>query len=466
MKRLLVVFFLLVPIAYADVDFAGPLNEHYNLGDKIQVEALLQNPEPGLLKASIDCSSRSVLYFVTPIDENSPSQISIPEYTASQPLIGDCHLALAIDSLDGNGKSERSSSEFKITNEIIVDAVSDKLEYKPSETIKISGTARKKSGLDLRNATIYISLDDETKSLEGEGSFEYNLPIKSTSKSGKKELSITARDSDANEGSIIIPINLLPKASSMEIILNGKEFMPKNQVEFRIAVYDQAREVMEIPVKTEIRDSSGSTVQSLEIMSGIISAFTLDSFAMPGTYTIKASVGGLSGEGRFYVKRVEMLESKYEGQIVTITNIGNVLYENETTIILEGDGKKIILSRELSLEPGASETIDLSREVPGGVYTITMPENTAGNEEVIRDVAVEDNRPITRKVSQALIGVTGHSTAFKSSGLKIAPYILIAVLIGLIAYFSPKNMIKMPKMPKLNFTDRQKYINRILKVRK
>ena len=179
MKRLLVVFFLLVPIAYADVDFAGPLNEHYNLGDKIQVEALLQNPEPGLLKASIDCSSRSVLYFVTPIDENSPSQISIPEYTASQPLIGDCHLALAIDSLDGNGKSERSSSEFKITNEIIVDAVSDKLEYKPSETIKISGTARKKSGLDLRNATIYISLDDETKSLEGEGSFEYTLPIKS-----------------------------------------------------------------------------------------------------------------------------------------------------------------------------------------------------------------------------------------------------------------------------------------------
>ncbi|MBI4439525.1 hypothetical protein HY638_00975 [Candidatus Woesearchaeota archaeon] len=461
------VLILLLPIAYADADFSGPLKEYYNLGDKIPVEVALTNTEPGLLKVSIDCNSRSVLYYVTPIDSGSPSKITVPDYTASQSLIGDCHITLSVDSLDGNAKSQESSSGFKVTNEILIDSVSDKLEYKPGEAVKLSGSIRKKSGASLRNATLHVTLDDETKILEAKEGFSYSLPIKQASKSGKKEIVLMVRDGDLNEGSTKVPFNLLPKASSMQVIINGKEFMPKSSVEFRIAVYDQAEEIMKIPVKTEIRNPKGTTIQSMETMSGIISAFSMEDFAMPGTYTIKGSVGGISGESRFYIKQVVEIQAKYEDQIVTITNTGNVLFENKTTIILEGDGKKIMLTRDISLEPGAHDIIDLSREVPSGTYSVSLPEGAVGDDKFLKDIYIKDNRPLAKRIQQGLLGITGNTLGISgSSSLKMASYIMIAILVGLVIYYMPKDRLRNIKFPRFSFsrptTGKQRYINRIL----
>ncbi len=462
MRRSVIILFTLafiLPLVSANVDFSGSPKEYYNIGDKIPVQIVLSSPEPSLLKSSMDCNARSVLYFVTPLDENSPSQISVPDFTASSQLIGECHITLSVESLEGNTLLQKSSSSFQITKDILLDTLTDKLEYKPGDTIKISGSIRKRSAISFKNASVLVSFDGEVKSLEARDTLDYAFPIKPTTRSGKREIEVTVRDGGGNEGSEILPITILPKATSMNLIMNGKEYFPKSSVEFKMNVLDQADESMSVPIKAEIRNPSGTIIQSLEISSGMSSTFTLDKFASPGTYTLRGSVAGISKEDRFYVKSVMRIDSRYENEMVIITNVGNVKYENKTSIILESKGKKYIITKDLQ-----SETIDLSQEVPAGTYTITLPDSENGT--AVRDVGIQDNRPLMKKLKQGLSSITGKNTDVAdsgTSGLHYAPYVLLIILIAVIVYFVPKDKLKFPKFSfgkKIEEpSDRQNYIN-------
>ncbi|MFC1768423.1 hypothetical protein ACFLZX_01540 [Nanoarchaeota archaeon] len=468
MKKCFVLLFLiLVPLAYGEVEFSDSFQENYNLGDKISAGVTLKDNDPGLLKVTINCDSKSISYYVTPIDDNSPTKISVPDYEASEYLMGNCYLTLSVEDYDGKIRFEKSSNSFKITNEIEVDLNIDATEYTPGQTIKLTGSLNKISDSSPNNLTAYVLFDEKVENIIVVDTLSLNIPINIDSKSGRRQVIVTVRDNDGNEGSKNLEFDLLPTASKMEIILNGNEFFPKNAVEFRIAVHDQAQEMMKVPVKTEIVDPSGENVHSIEAMSGIISAFSLDEFAPPGVYEIKGSVGSIKSENSFSVKEVKMIETKYESQKIKITNVGNVYYEEDATIILDGK-ENIVITRSVSLEPGESDYIDLSTEVPGGTYNIELPKETVqeGN-NVFENVNIHDNRPFTKKIKQGFQGITGKSISVESgkSRMKYLPIVIIIILLALIVYFFPKDVIKLPKIKFLE-SRKQKYINSILKTKK
>ena len=157
-----------------------------------------------------------------------------------------------------------------------------------------------------------------------------------------------------------------------------------------------------------------------------------------------------------------------EENFVHIENAGNIDYDGETTIILEKDNKKYLINKKIDLKPGEKVTIDLSKEVPQGTYDIILPEdaisesntNQSGNapevaENVIKNVSIDDNRPLLKKTADGMSAVTGAviSTAgYIASKPALAATILILIILGTVARYSKDAIIDKIKGKKKNDT--------------
>src|SRR3989344_3158321 len=63
----------------------------------------------------------------------------------------------------------------------------------------------------------------------------------------------------------------------------------------------------------------------------------------------------------------------YSEEKILIENTGNVPFIDEIVFILKNNFKSLSLKKEIEIEPGKTFSLDLSKEVPGGVYDILVP---------------------------------------------------------------------------------------------
>jgi len=476
---ILLMLIICLPTISASITITSELKQEYNLGDNIDVSLKITPTitTDALVKLTLKCTNKEMGYYVAPIslEKDKETEIKAPSIKASSE--GLCTIRTNMESLEGENIDGITSKEFTISDKLDLSTSIDKTEALPGDTIKIQGTVNKKQG-NLENANIIIILDEKRYSIGlNEREFSYNLKLETNIKSGEHIVTIEANDQYGNFNTDSKKMNIQAIPTKLEFILNKKEFKPKEELKLTVNLLDQANDTLQRNVNVKLSKKGILFQNDIIIFDKQIEAnkefdFIFNQTTPPNDYTLKSTFEDLEREDIIKILPNEEIETKLEGTIVSIKNIGNVEYNKETTIILEKDDKTYSVNKKIKLDVGEETKIDLSREVPSGTYTVTLPPDTVIQEKIlekevptytekeeetkeseenvevqkqtsntIENVEIKDNRPFYKKRGVGF--VTGAVVA--GAGLflkrpKVASLTMIVILLSTVGFFSRKKI--------------------------
>lgn len=152
----------------------------------------------------------------------------------------------------------------------------------------------------------------------------------------------------------------------------GNNYVPGEEVVFKIVLYDENNNKIEGDINYIIQNYYTEIIKEGSIGSGKEVIFKLLENAVQGPWKISANYKGIEVNRLFNVGGLEKAEIKLDGDILTIQNIGNVLYEKKILIYIGS----VDQTAAVSLEIGQTKKIRLT--APDGSYNIKVIE---GNEE-------------------------------------------------------------------------------------
>ena len=103
---------------------------------------------------------------------------------------------------------------------------------------------------------------------------------------------------------------------------------------------------------------------------------------------------------------------------------------DELTFVLQNELKKYLVTKKISIDPGKVLSIDMSKEVPEGVYSILLPlkkdieaikqtinqtaqglSNLAGENSTVQKILadsalIHDNRPVYKKIAAGISSIS------------------------------------------------------------
>jgi hypothetical protein len=130
-----------------------------------------------------------------------------------------------------------------VSNQLAIESELDKEELYPGDRLIVGGSVERVVGGDISEGEFTITLDGESFTEELAGSkFSYKLKLADNIKSGYHEVQVEIKDEFGNSGSEIksFYVNSIP--SKLEIELEKNEFAPREEVKFKVGLYDQAND--------------------------------------------------------------------------------------------------------------------------------------------------------------------------------------------------------------------------------
>jgi len=234
--------------------------------------------------------------------------------------------------------------------------------------------------------------------------------------------------------------------------------MPEDNLKVQIILYDHKSNVMEGNISVKVFDPNENIIAEKQVESSNYFEFMTEKNQEPGNYFLLSTFEDIKKQDSFIISILRKIIMKQEDNFVHIENVGNVGYDDETTIILESDEDTYLINKKIDLEPGEKITIDLSKEVPQGTYDIILPEDavedsvqgegTTGPVNVIQDILIEDNRNVVKKTAGGLSSFTGAvigAAGYVASKPLLATTILILIILGTVTRYSwsfIKNKVK------------------------
>ena len=472
----LIVFFV-IPVVFADITITTD-QQVYNLGNKIKASAsmLQANDFDGLFKLTLTCENYKMEYFLTPIslESNFRTAVDVPELAATSSMLGNCAIKGDLLTNDDQIVEEKLSSSLSITSQLSVLPAQSRLTALPGDSILIAGIVNEAFGNNVLKASTEVGLDNNSYIVNAvNGKFNLTLELSKHIKSGKHTIGISASDSKGNSGDSTVELEATAIPTYVQIELGSAQIAPGSKTWITSSLHDQADDMINTSLDLESVSAKGDKVFRKVVQSGERIDYEFSQYAPPGIYTLTATYNGLLAQSSINITTVREVKVKYENETVLIENIGNVIFEDELTFILEGE-QKYPVARKVEIEPGKTISIDLSKEVPFGIYDILAPIKEGlepiGMDDALQnviesakeslgdfipdenilasDVTIHDNRPIYKKVatgfssvSASLVGADGLLTKSPLVG----PMILIAILLILVFRYGRKPIMRMIK---------------------
>ena len=476
LKRLFILQFLflaIIPITLAEITITLPEKDIYNLGEKIAPDVSVKQDKDydGVFSLNILCDNYDLQYYTIPLslEAGVRIQLTVPELSLSSHMMGTCNLKSNFKALDRESIDSASSITFLVTNKINTALIGD-LESKPGKNVVIIGEAKKHSNEFLSKGEATISFNnDEFKAEVVSGKFEHTINLANDVKAGSIPITAKVTDKYGNYGDAITMFRVIPVPTRIENRFENNILMPGDNLKVRITLYDHTDEIMnESKISAKIFSPDEKLLAEKNIESLNYLEFQTEKTQIPGDYFLLSAFENIKEQNVFTIQAVRKISMVQEENFVHIENAGNIDYDGETTIILEKDNKKYLINKKIDLKPGEKVTIDLSKEVPQGTYDIILPEdaisesntNQSGNapevaENVIKNVSIDDNRPLLKKTADGMSAVTGAviSTAgYIASKPALAATILILIILGTVARYSKDVIINKIKGKKKNDT--------------
>jgi len=442
-------FLLLIPLSFAEISLTLLDQEVYNLGDKISLALSLKEDQDynGFFNLRILCDDYDLQYYTSPlsVEEDVRTQVVVPKLTLFDSMKGTCKIKAGFVGSDGAEVDSASSNDFLVSDEINI-ATDENLVAKPGEDVVISADIRKQNTEPVSKGTAEINFSNEKFKLKViSGKLEHTLELRYNARAGDVPIHIIVNDKHGNRGEKVITLTILPIPSKIENQIENNVLVPGDSFRSKIILYDHNNIIIDgADINVKILDPNGNIVTETEVESLATFGLDTDSRFIPGDYSIVSEFEDIKEQSFFAIDELRKISMSQEGNVVYVENTGNVEYEDETTIILESDGKSYLVNKKIKLDPGKILTIDLSKEVPEGTYDITFPEDAVegevfGPSNIINDVSIEDNRNVAKKAADGVSSITGAvitSAKIVASKPALASIILVSIILGIVTYYN------------------------------
>jgi len=434
---LFLLFLIILPFGSASIEILDGLEETYNLGEEIgfSVKVVPDDNINALIKLTLKCTEKEVPYYIAPLELEAGVEktIEVPEIKAFSE--GLCNIRVNVESLEGENLDGITSDEFTVSSLLDLSVVVDKTDVLPGDDIK----------------------------------------------SGEHTISVEVSDTYGNYGEEGVAINVGAVPTTFELYVNRKEFFPKESLEFMAYLLDQAGGPIDEEVNVKLFKKKTLLRDEIVVFDVLVKAnlkyyFGFNYSTLPYDYILEGVFGDLEVEDEITILEYSQIDMRIEGDKVIVKNMGNVKYNNDTTIVLEKDGKKYILNKRIKLDVEEEMEIDLSKDVGSGSYTVTLPEETVVEEKIVEkvvtqvvevpvereaasndrgigktvglnaniveNVEIEDNRPAYKKGMSWITGGVIAGAGVLLNNPKSASFIMVIVILSLIGYFNREKIGK------------------------
>lgn len=481
MKKVILfsIILLMMPIALADITITTEQSA-YNLGNKIRASASILQPNnfEGLFRLTLSCGNYKLQYFLTPIslEANFRTAVSVPDVMATQQMLGNCAIVGDLLTNDNLIVEEKESNRFEVTNQLTVLPVNDKIISLPGEVIQVNGVVNEDFGNNVLKASTKVTLDNNSYYIDAvDGKFNLTFEIQNNIKSGKHTIEISASDSKNNLGSSSIELDITAVPVYIKLDLSSNQILPGSKIEITSSLYDQADDLINTSLDLELLGPFGDKVFTKVVQSNEKIGYEFSQYAEPGIYVLASAYKDLSAQASINVTAIREVKIRYDNETVLIENIGNMPFEDELTFIIESELKKYPVTKKIKVEPGKLLTIDLSKEVPLGIYNVILSvkegleplkekidetiqgvigsaqerlSSTAPEKENIlaSDVTIHDNRPVYKKIASGLNSISGALVGADGMVAKnplLAPMILVIILLLLLFRYGRKPIMRL-----------------------
>ncbi|MBU3923394.1 MAG: hypothetical protein KJ592_00595 [Nanoarchaeota archaeon] len=350
------------------------LSSVYNLGDVLDINAEgLVGAENGNLNVDLICGNRTVnLEKMSARRYGSGEEFS---YSLSKTLdirdleiddltsiVGGCQVRLMI------GGGAVSSKIFTISNSVGVDVSLNKASYNPGEEVVVGIDAVKANG-NLLNGFAEGSDAGSfvVDVVDGFASKSFTIP--KTMEAGIYSLNVRVYDVGAgsilNEGSSVASYSVNQIASSLVLSLSDENVMPGNDFTVGAEIYDQSGVGMSGTVSVKVV-SPENGVLDLTVGAGEFKNINFVPNSSVGTWQIIGSFEDVEEVRTFEMLEVQRVEFDFEDSVLTVKNVGNVLYNRSISVQI---GEENIA---LDLSIGVGEVRKFALDAPTGEYEILV----------------------------------------------------------------------------------------------
>ncbi len=239
---------------------------------------------------------------------------------------------------------------------------------------------------------------------------------------------------------LIFILPLVLGQSKVEISLVKEDYVPGENVTFRVNVYDSDNNLVDGRVLVEVEDAENNVRVEKEVNSNQIISVGFGENPVAGLWKITASYDNVKDVAFPYIKEEERASFRIDGDELIVTNVGNVEYSKKIQIIIgENLGSK-------DLELGVGGEIRFRLVAPDGVYNVRVTDGetslTKGNVALTGEaIGILDERVKDRS---GITGVNPEENILGSnllSGKSIFLYVFLvvilasAILLGIERYF-------------------------------
>lgn len=348
-----------------------------SLGEKVTVRGHVStlNGQPVTGTATLYFRLQGVDSFVItlPVEKGEMSYVFTPEDFQS----GQFDVMASVRDTYGNFQ-DFSVGALTIEGNLKISVGSDATEYAPGDKVRITGTVL---SLDqpLSRGKAYVKIADRDRELTEEdtvssGDLSLSVALPDDVTSGEHGVVVDIEDEHGNRGQGAFTITVVPRPTVLAFTVNKENVVPGEGFIIDVQVLDQAADLMQGDIHVTIEDADGELFFDEQVPSGDTKAFELTTDAAPGTWELAADGFDLQQTLTFTVLEKAVLEPTLEGQILTVTNVGNVRYKDTLHVSLEDGVKRYTVDKKVNLKPGAFVTINLGAGMQDGTYAVSLGE--------------------------------------------------------------------------------------------
>jgi hypothetical protein len=198
--------------------------------------------------------------------------------------------------------------------------------------------------------------------------------------------------------------------------LSDEAATPGDNFSIGVEVYDQSGVAMDGGVSLEIVSPENERMER-SVQTGEVGDFDFVSNSTVGTWRMIGSFNDLLGEREFEMLGVQKVDFDFEDSILTVTNVGNLVYNKSITVNI---GEETL---NLDLEIGLGEVRKFSINAPSGEYEVVIND---GDSSVSRTVLLTGNAISIKDLEE--VGI------FKSYSIVWVFLGIVVIAVGVVWY--------------------------------
>lgn len=417
---------VVIPIISSEIILTQQPEEVYSLGDIVQVPVTIKPSTDlsGVFNMDLLCNGRTINFYKNGISLKAGEEKETdPSLVLTKDIIGESKGICKIKATLGG--EFVLTENFKISNLITLNVNFEKLEFTPGGDLFFEGNALKENGQDV-NGFIMLSIEEENSSKIAQlgtinnGFFTINVSVPEDMKAGAYLMELNAYEESisgekTNLGFINQNIIILQVPTSLEIVFENSEIEPGTNLKVKAILHDQTGEKINSSSFITIKNQNDKILEQTDVTTDVFIEFPVPYNQKPGKWTIVAASNKLISEAKLQIMEKESVSVDIINKTVTITNTGNIPYNNTVLIKIGNESLNIFVYLEVDKDEKYTLT------APDGEYQIEV---ITGTETTTAEVALTGKSIDIKKASNNVVSLVRYPLV----------WIFLIFLLGFVAF--------------------------------